>query len=76
MLTGSSQNGTQSVTCLQYAGTRTTRLPVYRQGLNHSLLFEWNMVNPPSRLSEAGCSARDADEVVGRGTLEEANAIR
>ena len=51
MLIGSSQNGTQSVTCLQYTGTRTTRLPVYRQGLNYPTLFEWNMVNPPSRLS-------------------------
>jgi len=44
MLTGSSQNGTQSVTCLQYAGTRTTRLPLYRQGLNHSLLFEYDQL--------------------------------
>jgi len=54
MLIGSSQNGTQSVTCLQYAGTRTTRLPVYRQGLNHPMLIERNMVNPASRLVEAG----------------------
>ena len=35
---------------LQFAGTRIPRLPVQRQGLNHSSLFEWNMVNPTFRL--------------------------
>src|SRR5271170_484767 len=39
---------------LQYAGARILRLPVQRQGLNHSSLFERNMVNPTFRLLEAG----------------------
>jgi len=39
------------------------------------MLLEWNMVNPTSRLVEAGDSARSAVGVVGRGTLEKANAI-
>ena len=60
----------------QCASTRTTRLPVYRQGLNHPMLLERNMVNPPSRLVEAGDPARGADGVAGRGTLEKAKAIR
>jgi len=39
------------------------------------MLFERNMVNPISRLVEAGDSARSAEGVTGRGTLEQAKAI-
>jgi hypothetical protein len=46
-----------------------------RQGLNHSSLFEWNMVNPAFRLWEAGDSARSVEGMAGRGTLEKANAV-
>jgi hypothetical protein len=38
------------------------------------MLTERNMVNPTSRLVEAGDSARDAEGVAGRGALEEAKA--
>jgi hypothetical protein len=46
-----------------------------RQGLNHSSLFEWNMVNPTFRLWEAGASARSVEGMAGRGTLEKAKAV-
>ena len=59
MLIGSSQKARSQVPCLQYAGTRTTRLPVYRQGLTPLTLLKRNMVNPPSRLSEAGAFRKE-----------------
>ena len=59
----------------QCAGTRILRLPVQRQGLNHSSLFERNMVNPAFRLLEAGDSARSVEGMAGRGTLEKAKAV-
>jgi hypothetical protein len=46
-----------------------------RQGLNHSSLFEGNMVNPIFRLVEADDSARSVVGMAGRGTLEKAKAI-
>jgi hypothetical protein len=61
---------------LQYAGTRIPRLPVYRQGLNHPSLFEWNMVNPISLLFGGRPTARKVDGMRGNGTLEKANAAR
>jgi hypothetical protein len=45
-----------------------------RQGLNHSSLFERNMVNPTFRLMEADDSARSVVGMTGRGTLEKAKA--
>ena len=66
----------------------TVRLPVFSirahgcydcrcsmQGLNHSSLFEWNMVNPAFRLLEAEDSARSVEGMSGRGTLEKAKAV-
>jgi hypothetical protein len=46
-----------------------------RQGLNHSELFEWNMVNPASLLFGGRPTARKAGGVRGNGTLEKANAV-
>jgi hypothetical protein len=46
-----------------------------RQGLNHSSLFEWNMVNPTFRLDEADGSARSVVGMAGRGMMEKANAV-
>jgi hypothetical protein len=46
-----------------------------RQGLNHSSLFEGNMVNPAFRLVEAGDSARSVEGMAGRGALEKAKAV-
>ena len=46
-----------------------------RQWLNHSSLFEWNMVNPTFRLVEADDSARSVVGMPGRGTLEKAKAV-
>jgi hypothetical protein len=46
-----------------------------RQGLNHSSLFERNMVNPTFRLAEADDSARSVVGIAGRGTLEKAKAV-
>jgi hypothetical protein len=46
-----------------------------RQGLNHSSLFERNMVNPAFRLVEADESARSVEGMAGRGTLEKAKAV-
>jgi hypothetical protein len=46
-----------------------------RQGLNHSSLFERNMVNPTFRLMEADDSARGVVGMTGRGTLEKAKAV-
>jgi hypothetical protein len=48
---------------------------VQRQGLNHSSLFERNMVNPTFRLVEADVSARSVVGMAGRGTLEKAKAV-
>src|SRR5258705_13387251 len=45
-----------------------------RQGLNHSSLFEWNMVNPAFRLREAGDSARSVEGMAGGGNREKAKA--
>jgi len=46
-----------------------------RQGLNHSSLFERNMVNPTSLLFGGRPTARDAHEMRGNGTPEKANAV-
>ena len=46
-----------------------------RQGLNHSSLFEWNMVNPTSLLPGGRPTARKVDGMRGNGTLEKANAV-
>ena len=46
-----------------------------RQGLNHSSLFERNMLNPTSLLFGGRPTARDAHEMRGNGTLEKANAV-
>jgi hypothetical protein len=60
---------------LQYAGTRIRRLPVQRQGLNHSSLFERNMVNPTFRLVGGRRFRKERCGNAGRGTLEKAKAV-
>jgi len=46
-----------------------------RQGLNHSSLFERNMVNPTSLLFGGRPTARKVDGMRGNGTLEKAKAV-
>jgi len=66
-LIGSGQTGTRSVTPANFWGTRTERPSVWMQELTHPRFHHRNMVNPPSRLFEAGSVVRRADGVPGRG---------
>jgi hypothetical protein len=69
MLTGSSQNRQRSRLFHRTFGTRGhSRLPVWKAGANSFVSLETNIVNPTSRLVfGAGASARNADEMAGRG---------
>lgn len=66
-LTGSNQNGKQPGVPSGWWNTRTERLPVYKAGAKSSVSLQSNTVNPAFRLSEAGVTARCADEIPGRG---------
>jgi hypothetical protein len=68
MLTGSGQKAMQSVAPPETWGTRTQRLPVCVAGTNSFMSSERNMLNPSSRLVEAGVIARCAAGVPGRGS--------
>ena len=67
-LKGSNQKVLQSAVPLMIWGTRTHMAAGVEAGTNPSALLGQNMVNPTSRLSEAGTVARLADGVAGRGS--------
>ena len=67
-LKGSNQKVLQSAAPLLIWGTRTHTAAGVEAGTKPSELLERNMVNPTSRLSEAGTVARLAEGMTGRGS--------
>lgn len=69
MLSGSGQNRRRSRMLHRTLGAHGhSRLPVWKAGANSFVSMKLNIVNPTSRpVFEAGASARNAEEVAGRG---------